>query len=237
MDIKTILEQENHEVDIELLGHPFRITPERNVTMPFAINIKISIGSKKKFTDIDSQFTDIDDLLDNAPDAYIVSVEDALLEVVRILSVLIIYVVDKDTVINQAFEGTYFDEFSEAFNAIYSRYDKIMTELSNEHYAREQRRRNRPRWQSATIGGNAINAWSNQLDTAAMNAAEGAAHAVANAIGNAISNSNAKRALKNLFATKSLRQNMIDSVYDSCFNLHMLLIDIYKSILNSVLTV
>ena len=31
MDIKTILEQENHEVDIELLGHPFRITPERNV--------------------------------------------------------------------------------------------------------------------------------------------------------------------------------------------------------------
>ena len=229
MDIKTILEQENHEVDIELLGHPFRITPERNVYNAIRNKYKkLALEAKKKFTDIDSQFTDIDDLLDNAPDAYIVSVEDALLEVVRDIISVDIYVVDKDTVINQAFEGTYFDEFSEAFNAIYSRYDKIMTELSNEHYAREQRRRNRPRWQSATIGGNAINAWSNQLDTAAMNAAEGAAHAVANAIGNAISNSNAKRALKNLFATKSLRQNMIDSVYDSCFNLHMLLIDILQ---------
>lgn len=229
MDVKTILENENHHVNMKLLNYDFEINAERNIYNAIRKKYKaLAIKSREKFLGMNAQFTDIDDLLDNTPNAFIVSIEDTLIELIQDIISVNIYSLDKDAIIKLAFNGTYFDEFNESYNKIYSKYDDIMKELAGESYAREQRRRNRPRWQSTTIGGSAINAWSNQLDAAAMNAAEGAAHAVFNMIGNAISTANAKEKLSKLFENKSLRSNLIDSVYDSCFNLHVLLIDILK---------
>lgn len=127
-----------------------------------------------------------------------------------------------------AFDGVYFDEFTEAFKVIDKKYEKILTDLNDAEYARELRKESRPRWQSATFGGNAINAWSNQLDATAMNITEGIAYSLVNAVGNMMSRSYARSQIKELFNTMSLRQDMVNSVYDSCFNLHLLLLDIVE---------
>lgn len=61
-----------------------------------------------------------------------------------------------------------------------------------------------------------------------MNITEGIAYSLVNAVGNMMSRSYARSQIKELFNTMSLRQDMVNSVYDSCFNLHLLLLDIVE---------
>ena len=230
MDLKTIIENENHSVETKLLGRDFVISADRNVYNAIRRKFKkLALDAKVAFADMDRQFDDIHDLIENAPNAFITAVEPALLELLQDIVSVDIYTIDKDTVIDKAFDGVFFDEFAEAFGQISSRYEKIFQELNDAEYYRECRKDSRPRWQSATIGGNAINAWSNELEAGMMNLTEGIAHSIVNAIGNAIDRANAKSELEELFKMRSLRENMIDSVYDSCFNLHLLLIELVNA--------
>lgn len=227
MDLKTILEKENHSVDTVLYGVPFNISSERNIYNFIRNKYKnLALKAGDKFVNFFKEFKDIEDLIENAPSAFIVACEDSILEVIRDIISIDIYTVDKEIIVEKAFEGKYFDAFSIAYAKYSQKYDKIVSELAGAESARERRKQNRPRWQSTTIGGNAIDAWSNQLDAAAMNATEGIAHSVVNAIGNAIDRSEAKSNLKQLFDSSVLKSEMVDSVYDSCFNIHFLLIEL-----------
>ncbi|MDD5923637.1 MAG: hypothetical protein PUC88_02475 [Clostridia bacterium] len=229
MDLKTILEKENHSVDTSLLGCDFHITAERNIYNAIRNKYKkLAIAAREKFEKMDGELSDISDLLENAPNAFVVAIEDAVLEVLQDMISVDIYTVDKDAVVEMAFDGKYFDEFSEAFNVFNSKANEIIQEVDDEAYARQIRKESRPRWQSATIGGNMIDAWSNQLNTVGMNLIEGAAYAAFNALGNAFTRNWADGELKKLFKSKHLRQDMIDGVYYSCFNLHYLLMNIVK---------
>lgn len=229
MDLKTILEKENHNVDTTLFGYDFCITADRNIYNAIRNKYKaLAIAARDKFAKMDEELTDIGDLLDNAPNAFIVAIEDALIEVLQDIVSVDIYAIDKDKIIESAFNGDYFNDFSESFGVFQGRANEIVQQVNDEAYARQLRKDSRPRWTSATIGGNAINAWSHQLDAAGMNLAEGAAYSVINAIGNAITRSWADDELKKLFLSKNLHQDMIDSVYNSCFNLHLLLIKTVK---------
>mgnify|MGYP006956033667 CR=1 FL=1 len=229
MDLKTILEKENHNVDTTLFGYDFCITSDRNIYNAIRNKYKaLAIVARDKFAKMDESLTDISDLLNNAPNAFIVAIEDALIEVLQDIVSVDIYAIDKDKIIESAFNGDYFDDFSESFGVFQDRANKIIQQVDDEAYARQLRKDSRPRWTSATIGGNAIDAWSNQLDAVGMNLVEGAAYSVINAIGNAITKSWADDELKKLFLSKNLHQDMVDSVYNSCFNLHLLLIKIVK---------
>lgn len=230
MDLKTIIETENHITRTTLLGNNFEISADRNIYNAIRGKYKtLAQTAQSKFAEMDSQFTDINDLTRNAPNAFVVAIEDSLKELLQDIISVGVYTIDKDLVIERAFEENYFNEFNEGFEKINSQYEKIFQELSDAEFYREMRKESRPRWQSATFGGNAVDAWCDQFETGVMNLAEGAGHAVVNWIGNQVSRTKAKKELANLFNRKSLRQNMIDSVYDSCFNLHFLLIDIVKS--------
>ena len=160
------------------------------------------------------------------PDLFLEICEEPLLEVVSDIISVDIYTVDKQTVIEKAFEGVYFDPFLKSYSEYESTYNKIISELKGAEYAREQRKQNRARWHSATIGGNAITAWSNQLDAASMNAAEGLAHSIFNAIGNAMDRAEAKRNLQKLFENEDLQTNLFSNVEFACRNLYKLLIEI-----------
>lgn len=228
-DLKSIIESENHELKTQFCNVPFTITPDRNIYNIIRNKYKeLAIEAQTKFAEINEQFEDLDDLINNAPSAFVYCIEKALLELIQDIISVDIYTIDKDAVVNMAFDGVYFDEFTEAFKVIDKKYEKILTDLNDAEYARELRKESRPRWQSATFGGNAINAWSNQLDATAMNITEGIAYSLVNAVGNMMSRSYARSQIKELFNTMSLRQDMVNSVYDSCFNLHLLLLDIVE---------
>ena len=229
MDLKSIFEQENHGVGTTLMGYDFYISPERNIYNAIRKKYKdLALKAKDKFAKLYEELTDINDLLDNVPDAFIVSIEDALLEVLQDIISIDIYTIDKDKVVEMAFSGEYFDDFSNAFEKIYNEVAKIIAQVDNEKYARTLRKESRPRWTSATIGGNAINAWSNQIDAAGMNLVEGVAHSAVNAIGNLMTEIWADGELNKIYKSKIHKQNLIDSVYYSCFNLHYLLIEIVR---------
>ena len=228
-DLKSIIESENHELKTQFCNVPFTITPDRNIYNIIRNKYKeLALEAQTKFAEINEQFEDLDDLINNAPSAFVYCIEKALLELIQDIISVDIYTIDKDAVVNMAFDGVYFDEFTEAFEVIDKKYEKILTDLNDAEYARELRKESRPRWQSATFGGNAINAWSNQLDATAMNITEGIAYSLVNAVGNMMSRSYARSQIKELFNTMSLRQDMVNSVYDSCFNLHLLLLDIVE---------
>ena len=228
-DLKNIIESENHELKTQFCNVPFTITPDRNIYNIIRNKYKeLALEAQTKFAEINEQFEDLDDLINNAPSAFVYCIEKALLELIQDIISVDIYTIDKDAVVNMAFDGVYFDEFTEAFKVIDKKYEKILTDLNDAEYARELRKESRPRWQSATFGGNAINAWSNQLDATAMNITEGIAYSLVNAVGNMMSRSYARSQIKELFNTMSLRQDMVNSVYDSCFNLHLLLLDIVE---------
>lgn len=230
MDLKTIIETENHVTKTTLLGNDFEISADRNIYNAIRSKYKVlALTARSKFEEMDNQFTDIHDLTENAPNAFVVAIEDSLKELLQDIISMGIYTIDKDSVIERAFNGDYFDEFSGEFEKIKSQYEGIFQEVHDAEFYRDMRKECRPRWQSSTFGGNAINAWSNQFDVGMMNLAEGAGYAVLNWVENKISRANAKRKLAELFNKKILRQNMIDSVYYSCFNLHSLLIDIVKT--------
>lgn len=228
-DLKSIIESENHELKTQFCNVPFTITPDRNIYNIIRNKYKeLALEAQTKFAEINEQFEDLDDLINNAPSAFVYCIEKALLELIQDIISVDIYTIDKDAVVNMAFDGVYFDEFTEAFKVIDKKYEKILTDLNDAEYARELRKESRPRWQSATFGGNAINAWSNQLDATAMNITEGIAYSLVNAVGNMMSRSYARSQIKELFNTMSLRQDMVNSVYDSCFNLHLLMLDIVE---------
>ncbi|MFT3952026.1 MAG: zinc ribbon domain-containing protein [Oscillospiraceae bacterium] len=233
MDLKTILEKEYHSVDTTCFGNSFTITPERNVYNVIRCKYKkIAIEACEKFKEMDKQFEDIHDLVHNAIDAFVISIENALMEVLQDIISIDIYIFDKQKIIEFAFDGDYFNEFEQAYGVIDSSVDQILEDLEGTEYARKLRKDTRSRWQSATIGGNAINAWSNQLETASMNLAEGAMHSIINAIGNAMDEAEAKKNLTALFNKQSLRNELITSVFESCFNIHLLLIDIVSKYAN-----
>ena len=184
-DLKNIIESENHELKTQFCNVPFTITIRNKYK-------ELALEAQTKFAEINEQFEDLDDLINNAPSAFVYCIEKALLELIQDIISVDIYTIDKDAVVNMAFDGVYFDEFTEAFKVIDKKYEKILTDLNDAEYARELRKESRPRWQSATFGGNAINAWSNQLDATAMNITEGIAYSLVNAVGNMMSRSYAR---------------------------------------------
>lgn len=227
MDLKTILETENHDVTVSLCGKPYVISAERNIYN--AVRAKygaMAEAAELRFEEEFKKLKDIDELIEKVPDLFLEVCEEPLLEVVSDIISVDIYTVDKQTVIDKAFDGVYFDPFLKSYSEYDNTYNEIISELKGAEYAREQRKQNRARWQSATIGGNAITAWSNQLDAASMNAVEGIAHSIFNAIGNAMDRAEAKRNMIKLFENDELRTDLISSVDFSCRNLYKLLIEI-----------
>lgn len=228
MSINQILEQENHEVQTEIFEDSFIISSERNLYNAIRKKYKlIAQQAMKNFYDINNNFQNIHDVIENSYSAFIASVDDCVIEVIQDCISMDVFTIDKEKVIERATKSC-FCEFESAFQAILDRYDSIMEKLYGERYSREMRKDSRGRWQSATIDGTAISAWGNQAKSAGMNLVEGAAHSVINMIGNAVSESEAKTSLVNLFNRNELKQNIVLSVYDSCFNLHLLLIKLLK---------
>ena len=113
MDLNAILKQENHSVNVSLFGYDFYISPERNVYNVIRNKYKgLAISAKEKFEKLSTELTDINDLLNSVPSGFVVSMEDALLELLQDIISLDIYTIDKDAVIEMAFNGDYFNHFS-----------------------------------------------------------------------------------------------------------------------------
>ncbi len=112
MDFKTILEQESYSQEVSLLGNPFTITAQRNVYNAIRNKYKkLALEAKEKFQSLDEQLENIEELLESAPDAFVISIEDALTQVIEDIISVDIYSLDKDKLLSLLFPEYTFRPF------------------------------------------------------------------------------------------------------------------------------
>ena len=96
-DLKNIIESENHELKTQFCNVPFTITPDRNIYNIIRNKYKeLALEAQTKFAEINEQFEDLDDLINNAPSAFVYCIEKALLEQIQDIISVDIYTIDKE---------------------------------------------------------------------------------------------------------------------------------------------
>ena len=120
-------------------------------------------------------------------------------------------------------ESNCFDNYFHACCKMKEKAEQICIDYGDEVQYRELRKESRGRWSSATFGGNAMDAWGNQLDAELMNLAEGIGHSIFNSVGNSLSKAKMERQLKQLYEDEALRTEIIDSFFAGACQLPLIL--------------
>lgn len=207
------------------------ITKERNLyTVLRKKYYALALESANAFSAAFDTYKDCSDILEKIPQDFQNSIANVIDEIKKDLISVDIYDWDYDTIYEYANKKGYFDPFYEPFDKISDKIFSIYQDVEAQKQYRENRKNNRARWTGATIGGNAINAYSHQMDIAARNLAEGAAHSLFNMAGNAVSNMVANSELDDLFKKKSTKNSLLDGIFEAAFGLHLIYIDFLKKL-------
>ena len=176
------------------------------------------------FKEAISNYDDISDFINNGDKDFQESIVPAMEDLHSAFISVDDFEKDYQTMFDMANKQNLLDPFDEAFGYLIARAQRIADDLQDEKDYRQYRKDNRSRWVGGTIGGNTLNAVNTQMKIGAMNAAGGAAHGLVNAAGNLMSEIEAERKLKNLFESDSVRNSVLQGVYDSVLNLRFVLI-------------
>lgn len=226
-NLKEILDDYNHSVEFPIMGQTLVISAERNIYN--AIRHKynqFADDSLQKFKGYLFQMKNLDELLSSAPDAFVLALEKGLDELSKDAISIGYYSLDTENIIGECVNSGYFDDFQNAYENYITNNEQILSRLSNSMQYRQVRKQSRPRWVSATYGGDIFDAWGGRLKTSTMNVVEGAGHSIVNAIGNAIDESNAEDERKALFKNKKYQNILLNSVWKCAANLRLVITNI-----------
>lgn len=189
----------------------------------------LAFDSMKTFSDLYDSYSGCADILEKAPRDFQISIANVIDEIKNDIISIGKYDWDYDTIYEYANENGYLNPFYEPFDTISDRILSIYQDVEMQKQYREDRKNNRARWTGGTFGGNAINAYSHQMDLAARNMAEGAVHSIFNAAGNAISKAAANSELNSLFKSEEVKSSLIEGVLDTAFGMHLALVDLLNN--------
>lgn len=160
--------------------------------------------------------------------------EEKMEEVKNDLISVGIFDVDTKSLMGYADQSGYFAEYQMAYDAFEQKVEQINGNLQYEKAKREYRKENRARWVGGSISSrpNYVDEYLHQAELGMRNMAEGAGHSIVNAVGNAMSTSNANRQLNQLFTNQGVRDMLNESVLQSVWNLHFVLMDFLLDKLN-----
>lgn len=188
--------------------------------------------SMKAFKKSFATYNDCKDLMDKAADDFQKSIDNVLKEFKSSLISIDRYDMDDEAILNLMAEHQCGAEFFAVYDSICEKISDICQNVESMAAYRENRKNNRGRWEGGTIGGNAINAISHQMDIAALNVASGVAHSLVNMVGNAATEYEAKSELRKIFNDESIRESLYQSVYLSVFNMHVLFAELFESMID-----
>ncbi|MGI6109664.1 MAG: hypothetical protein ACOYB8_07480 [Eubacteriaceae bacterium] len=231
MQLNEILNVQDLSAETYLLDKTFVISHERAFYNSVRSKYKVlSENAVTKFTAKYASLKDINDLIDGAPQIFIESIDDVLNEILQDIISVGIYEIDKNKIIELAYQGKYFDDFSNYYSKVLNSCNSIYQDLNITKENRNQNLQNAGNWTVATIGGTLFDAWTNQLEVDSMNLTETLAVAGVNAILNSASEYAANNKLEGIFESPTVKNGFTESVYESCFSLHKLLIDFMESL-------
>lgn len=198
MLFKEILEKEYVSKDFDTPIGKIELDKGRNIyTALRSKYYDLAFNSMKAFLNFYNAYSDCSDILEKAPNDFQVSIANVIDEIKNDVISIGKYDWDYDTIYAYLNENGYLNPFYEPFDTISDKILSIYQDVEMQKQYREDRKNNRARWTGGTIGGNAINAYSHQMDLAARNMAEGAVHSIFNAAGNAVSRAAANNELNN----------------------------------------
>lgn len=229
MLFKEILETEYVPKEFSLEIGNINVTKERNIyTVLRRKYYALAVESLNTFSNAYDTYNDCTDILEKTPKDFQVSIANVIDEIKKDLISIGKYDWDYETIYEYANQKGYFDSFYNPFDKISDKILSIYQDVEMQKQYREDRKNNRSRWVGGTFGGNAINAYSHQIDLAARNMAEGVAHSLFNMAGNAISKASANSDLKALFKNKKLKTSLMDGLFKTAFELHYIYVDLFS---------
>ena len=233
MRLNELLNAKDFTTETYLLNQPFTVTHDRALYNEIRSKYQVlSASAASKFAAGYEKFKTVDEMLDSTPSLFIDSISDVLNEILMDIISIGIYDIDKDKVVKVAFGGEYFNDFSDYFKSVLNSCDKIYRQYNVERESHNQNYQYAGNWSSVTIGGTLFDAWNNQIQADALNLTENLAVAGINAILDAASEASARSKLKDIFESPSIKSELVQSVYNSAFRLHFLLIDLVNSLTN-----
>ena len=222
--LNEIIQQYNYSESFPIFGNELVISPQRNVYTQLRTKYKsLADEGFLKFQRVFDNLRNIDELLSSAYKALSVAIEDSIMEVVNDSISVGVNVIDTNNVYDECERLCIFDDFNRAYRTFAVEDERIISNLNNASYYRKMRKECRPRWTSATIGGNMAQAWGNKFQAAQMNAIEGMGHDIANAVGNAWDEAKADDKRKALFNDKQKRKALLDGAYSAIFDVMLVL--------------
>lgn len=221
MELKNLIDINNHQKTAFILGTSVDISPERSIYN--AVKRKYSLLSEEaaeRFRAAENGFEDIHDYITNAPGALVYAVEGIYSELIQDAISAGIYNIDKDMILREMFSENNFADFEADFNSVLQSYNNIFLTAGDIDFYRSLKFSHPSKQLFTKIDPEGIDGWLKQFRTAlsfGISTSDPAPKRVA-----------AMKQFDCLFKNKKLRENIINSVYSSCCNLHTVLINAVK---------
>lgn len=223
-NLKEILEQNNHNVSFPIMEYTLEISPKRNIYTQIRNKYKsISDDGFAYFKKLFSDLKNINELLSSAYKALSMSMSEVVNEVVKDSISVGVSAIDASAVFEECERLNIFDDFNRAYRDFAVEDERIVSQLNNAVSYRKARKDSRPRWSSATIGGDMLQALGNQFQAAQMNAIEGIGNSIKNAIGDAFDEAAADEKRRSLFKNSNMREALLDGAYNAIINVRLVL--------------
>lgn len=233
--VKEIVENCQNGIAASILGVQIYIKPE--IAIQAAIYKKYYIYAEKaaeRFTEEFNKIETISDFFEVYTDLIQAASSDICCELSKEFLAFQILDYSPERIFKLASEECeLFQPYTDACEELYTKMMEIAAEYDLQVEQRDLRKESRGRWSSATFGGNAMNAWSNQMHAEAMNLAEGLAHSAFNSIMNSMDRQKAERKMNALFENPKERDAIIESAHIS-FCLMPLIITSYLNEVHGV---
>ena len=173
-----------------------------------------------------NKYSGLESMLGDFDNQYTNSIKQGIAEAIKILIGEGIYDVDENRYFSLLDEHGYLLKGDDAFSSIYEKYIEIEGGVEGAKRYRQARKDHRGR----IIGGGfgLEGAVKGMATAGVMNLGIGALHSIGNAVGNMISKGIASSDKKKLFRDSKTYAALADAIYNDCYNVHVILVEILR---------
>ena len=229
MQVREIIEQENHEVEFDSPFGKVVVSAEKNMYTSLRKKYQeLAKTAAEKYGELYNKYAGCKDICKFGERDFKTAAEEAVENMKNDLISMGKYDYDFETVYNKLSELGGLNGFNNAYDKVTSRIYEIVGELENNRQYREERKNSRGRYEVSTFGGGWLDAMTDQAEASLVNWGIGLAHSAVNAAGNKMDESSANNSLIELFEKPELKRILVNGVYASVFTFHYVLIELMK---------
>lgn len=227
MQVREIIEQENHEVEFDSPFGKVVVSSEKNMYASLRKKYQeLAKAASEKYGELYDKYADCNDICEFGERDFKVAASEAVENMKNDLISMGKYDYDSEAIYKKLSELGGMKGFDDAYDKVTWWIYEIVGEFEHNRQYREERKNSRSRYDVATFGGGWLDAMADQAEASIVNWGIGLAHSAVNAAGNKIDESSANNRLIKLFEKPELKGTLVNGVYASVFSFHYVLIEL-----------